>query len=281
MTVASAPASSANLGPGFDILALALDMRCRVTAEPADSWEVVSDGEPASEATVGMVRSVAGDVDPHRVQIDSPIPQAAGLGSSAALLVATKAAVDGDVDDRDDLYRAAVATEGHPDNVGAAVFGGLVAAMPDGVERLAVHPDLHVVVAVPDEHLATAEARAALSDQVDRSVAVRTATRLVMLVEGLRTADPVSFAAALGDEMHEEPRRSLTSTPGRLIDIAVAAGAVYAAWSGAGPSVIAFCTRDLTGVVRDELQSVLGDGGEVLELGIDRDGVRIEDAPAP
>jgi len=276
VTTASAPASSANLGPGFDVLAVALNLRCTVNAESADEWSVLSGDEPASAATVEMVRSVAGDAGPHSVAIDSDVPVGRGLGSSAAVLVAAAAAISGEAD-RDDLFEAAAAAEGHPDNVAAAVFGGLVAVGADGsVNRLAVHPSLQVVVAVPGEVLSTAEARAVLPSEVSRQVAVRSAARLAMLIEGLRTADSVSLSAALGDEMHEAPRRSITETPARLIAAALDAGAAYAAWSGAGPSVIGFVVGDSIDPVTAALEDVLGGEGSVLELTIDREGARIE-----
>ncbi len=210
------------------------------------------------------------------MRIDSDIPIGRGLGSSAAVLVATAAAITGEAE-RDDLFEAATEVEGHADNVAAAVFGGLVAVGADGsVHRLAVHPSLQLVVAVPDEVLSTAEAREVLPSEVSRQVAVRSAARLAMLIEGLRTADPVSLSAALGDEMHEAPRRSITETPARLIAAALGAGAVYAAWSGAGPSVIGFVLGDSIDPVAAALKASLGGRGSVLELVIDREGVRIE-----
>jgi len=276
VTVASAPASSANLGPGFDILALALDLRCRVTAMPREVWEITSGGSPVSSETENMVRRVAGGAGPHAIAIDSQIPQAGGLGSSAALLVAAAAAIVGDLD-RDEVFAAAAAAEGHPDNVAAAVYGGLVVATPDGrVERLGTHESLHVLVAIPDERLSTSEARTLVPVEVPREVAVRTASRLAMLIEGLRTGEVRHLRAALGDEIHEAPRSVLTPTPGRLVANALDAGAVYAAWSGSGPSVIAFAVEDQLNSVFDSLEAVVGSTGSVIHPEIDREGVRLE-----
>jgi len=276
VTVASAPASSANLGPGFDILALALDLRCTVSVDPADEWSVHSGKEPASPATAEMVRAVAGAAEPHSVRIDSNIPIGRGLGSSAALLVAAVAGIGGELD-RSAVFAAAGAVEGHPDNVAAATFGGLVAVGADGiVNRLTMHPSLRVVVAVPDEMLPTAGARAVLKPEIAREIAVRTAARLAMLLEGLRTAEAAPLAAALGDEIHEKPRRSLTETPARLIESARDAGAAYAAWSGAGPSVISLVMEDSLEQVVVALTETVGGSGQVLELEVDREGVRIE-----
>lgn len=276
MSIASAPASSANLGPGFDILALALSRRCTVTAEPADEWLIRSGNETVSEETVAMVRVVAGEAEPHLVRIESGIPVGRGLGSSAALLVAVAAAVGGD-SDRDRLFEVASVVEGHSDNVAAAVFGGLVAVGADGsIDRLSVHPSLHVILAVPDEVLPTVEARSVLPDVVPRDVAVRSAARLAMLVEALRTADSDSFAAALGDEMHEEPRKAITQTPAMLIEAALDAGSSFAAWSGAGPSVIAFALEGTREAVAGSLEQALDGSGSVLNLDIDQEGVRFE-----
>lgn len=274
--IASAPASSANLGPGFDVAALALDLRCTVSVEPNADWVITTEGEPASDETVRMVRAIAGDVKPLEVDIESDIPPARGLGSSAALLVATHAAITGDPDP-DAAFAAAFGVEGHPDNVAAAAHGGLVLVGPEGtVHKAAVHPSLHLVVAIPDDLLSTSEARAVLSDSVDREVAVRTAARLALLVEGLRTGDPDALHAALGDEMHEGPRRSITDLPASLIEAAIGAGAGFASWSGAGPSVIAFVTEQTLDGVVEAMEFVLGDDGDVVEMEIDRDGVRLE-----
>jgi len=273
--IASAPGSSGNLGPGFDILALAVSRRCTVSADPADEWSIYSGDEPASEKTVAMVRAVAGEVDPHSVRIDSEIPAGRGLGSSGAVLVAVAAAVG--ESDRRRLFEAASLVEGHADNVAASVFGGLVAVGADGsINRLAVHPSLHVVIAVPDEVLLTVEARAMLSDVVPRDVAVRTAARLATLIEALRTGSGDAFAAALGDEMHEEPRRAITQTPAMLIEAALGAGSTFAAWSGAGPSVVAFALEETLEAVTDSLEQALAGAGSVLDLDIDREGVRFE-----
>ena len=231
---------------------------------------------PAAVPALELVHRVVGDADPHSIAIESEIPQTRGLGSSAALLVAACAAVLPELG-RDQIFARAARAEGHPDNVAAATHGGLVAVSPTGrVGRLVVHPSLHVVVAIPDEELATSRARAVVATEVPRDVAVRTSARLAMLIEGLRSGEPDQLASALGDEMHEAPRRALTETPARLIESALEAGALYAAWSGAGPSVIAFAGEDSLDAVGEAMGEVLGDGGDVRELGIDRQGVRIE-----
>lgn len=277
MTTASAPASIANLGPGFDLLALAVSMRLEVEAEPSDRWSITSDGRPVNEATALAVREMAGE-QPHAVFIRSRIPVGKGLGSSAALRVAVRAAIAAGSGrpDRGEVFRRAAVAEGHPDNAAAAVYGGLVSVTATGgILRLGVHPSLRIVVGVPDAALPTEAARQALSDTVSRSVAVRTAARVAALVEGLRQADPAALAAASGDEIHEALRSDLSPITTKMVEAARAAGALHAAWSGAGPSAVALGTDRTAAAVARALGDVLGDEGEVLRPEIDRTGLEI------
>jgi homoserine kinase len=283
MTRASAPASSANLGPGYDVLALALDLRCRVRVEPAEEWSITSGGEPADAGGADLVKRTVASVAPGAgslsVEIDSEIPVARGLGSSAALIAATAGAVRamawGDAGDPEDLVEPAAGVEGHPDNVAAALLGGLVAVGPDGgVRRIGLHPSLEVLVAVPDATLPTALAREATAGMLETGVAARTAGRLAMLLEGLRTADPAALAAAAGDELHEARRAGLSPVTGRLIEAARRGGALHACWSGAGPAALAFVTRSTSGAVRAAMTAALPDG-YVLAPGVDRDGLLV------
>jgi homoserine kinase len=276
---ASAPASSANLGPGFDVLALALSPRCRVSVELAEGWEVVGPEGTEDEGLQALVWGVAGAAPPHRVEVTSDIPIGRGLGSSAALRVAAAAALEASSGEvrLDRVFRTAAAAEGHSDNAAAAVHGGLVAVGPLGeVRRLAIHPSLTVVVAVPDATLSTAAARAVLSAEVSRGVAVRTVARVAFLVEGLRTADPDAFREAAGDEIHEVPRRHLSPLSFQLGFAARAAGALHASWSGAGPSVLAITTEDRRDAVHTAMEEALAGAGTMLRPLIEREGVRVE-----
>lgn len=277
MTTASAPASIANLGPGFDLLGLAVALRLEVEVEKANAWSITSDGRAVDDATAELVRGVAGE-QPYAVYVRSKIPVGRGMGSSAALRVAVRAAIEADTGDADagSVFREAAAAEGHPDNAAAAVYGGLVAVTATGeILRLGVHPSLRIVIGVPKDAMSTAQARGVLADEVPRSVAVRTAARVVALIEGLRTADPVAFAAAAGDEMHELPRSELSPITTAMIDAARTSGALHSAWSGAGPSAVALATDATERQVGEALGGVLGDHGEVLRLEIDRNGLVI------
>ena len=276
---ASAPGSSGNLGPGFDVLGLALDLRCTVTAKASDVL-VLEEPHGAVEIEEGhiLARTIAAAVDrPMRLWIDSPIPLARGLGSSSAVAAAAAAAsirAAGREPTREEVYEIVAAIEGHGDNAAASVFGGLVIIGKDGPRSLEIHRGLIPVVAVPDTPLQTSAARSVLSDLVARDVASRTVARTVFLVEGLRTADPAALAAARGDEMHEEPRVSLSPLTGRLIEVALDAGALHAAWSGAGPSALAFATEDTREKVVAAMRSVLGGEGRTMVLEVAHAGLR-------
>jgi len=280
--ISSAPASSANLGPGFDVVALALGMRCTVEVEEADAWEIVSEAGGDGERLVRAAAEAAGTAGPLRVRIGGDVPVGRGLGSSAALIVATVGAVralTGTIPGGDVVLGAAARVEGHPDNVAAAVHGGLVAVGPGGsVRSLELHPSLSPLVAVPDAVLATAEARAAAAGPVGTALAARTAARLAFLLEGLRTGEAAALAEAAGDELHEVRRAHLSPLSGDLMEAARAAGAVHAAWSGAGPSVIAFVVdHEAAAAVRRSWEGLLDEsGGTVFDPGVDRVGLVIE-----
>lgn len=247
---ASAPATTANLGPGFDAIALALRPRCLVRARLADEWSIehVGDHRPADkehDGVAAVARHAIGD-RPLAMEIDNQVPLARGIGSSAAAFVAGSAAAIravGDEASPDRVFRIAAEMEGHADQVAAAVYGGLVLAPAEGMPfRLPIHPSLRPVVAVPETRLPTHEARAILPDTYARDVVIRTVARASALTAGLITGDPEMLGAAHGDEVHEAPRDALSPDVAKLIDVARRAGALHAARSGAGPSVVAIAT---------------------------------------
>lgn len=276
---ATAPASSGNLGPGFDTLALALELRCRVVAEPATELLLVERG---GETAVGpedlVARAVAAAVGrPMRLTIDNAIPRARGLGSSAAVAAAAAAAAlraCGGAADPDRVFDIVAELEGHADNAAAAVYGGLVAVADRAIRRLEIHPDLRAVVAVPEEALPTRQARRVLPEWVALEVAARSIARAVFLVEGLRTADASALCEAAGDELHEAPRARLSPLTGELITAAMDAGALHAAWSGAGPSVIAFVPSDAAPRLVEALERRLDGAGTVLTPEVAEAGLR-------
>lgn len=269
---ASAPASSANLGPGFDFLALALELRTTVTMTPAAEWAVARD----AAAIVKGVTAALDIGEAFDVSVNSDIPVGRGLGSSGALAVAAAAAALRAVDNEADpavVFKAAASVEGHPDNAAAAVFGGLVAVAPSGPVRMSLAPMLLPVVAVPNQTLATAEARDALPKTLPHATAARSAARAAFLIEGLRTGDRGALASAAGDELHEGPRSHLSPTTTQAVAAALGAGALHACWSGAGPSVLALATADTADAVAEALQEVMGTEGTVLRPAVATQGL--------
>ena len=175
--------------------------------------------------------------------------------------------------ERDWIYEIVAAIEGHGDNVAAAVHGGCTAVGVDGPQSLPISDQLVPVVGVPNDRLATSEARDVLPAQVSLPTAARSVGRAVALVDGLRTADAAALAAARGDELHEGPRAVLSPVTGALIDAARDAGALHASWSGAGPSALALVTADRRDAVVVAMEQVLGETGEVMTLSVDYDGL--------
>ena len=277
--VASAPASSGNLGPGFDCVALALEMRCVVRAETADDWAVTEEGATTRPRDGDLViRAVRTAADrPMHLTIDNAIPRSRGLGSSSAVTAAAACAAIralGKECEAPRLFELVTELEGHADNAAAAVFGGLILTTANGRWRhLELAPALRILVAVPNYGLSTHRARAALPPAVRLGSAVRSLARVGFLVEGLRTGDAEALAAAGGDEIHELARRVLSPLTGELVAAAVDGGALHACWSGAGPSVIAFCTDAAIGEVIAGLKQRLDGSGDVLQLEVAKTGV--------
>lgn len=278
---ASAPASSANLGPGYDCLAVALDMRCMVRASPSSSWEVIHEGPESPEVGAGdLIRQAAvaavGRTTPLRLVVENHIPIGKGLGSSAAALAAAAtaawAALDGPPP-AEAVFRLVADLEGHADNAAACIYGGLALVTPAGHRaRLPWHESWRVVVAVPETPLATQTARLAVPRQVPMAVTVRTLARAMALAVGLSTGDEAILTEAGGDELHERPRSPLVPQARLLIEAARAAGAAHACWSGAGPSVLAVVAADRFTAVVDAMRNALGTG-RIVTPEVDRRGV--------
>ena len=276
---ASAPASSGNLGPGFDVLGLALDLRCVVEAAPAERMSVDDGDGPVDLAPRDMLfGAVMAAVNrPMALSIDNTIPRTRGLGSSSAVTAAAATAAVravGGEPEREAIYELIAGIEGHGDNAAPAVFGGLMAVGSDGPHRLEMNPDLLPIVGIPEARLATRRARRAVPSEVPMAAASRNVGRAVLLVEGLRTGDPSAFAAAAGDEFHEEARGPLSPITTAMIDAARSAGALHAAWSGAGPSTLALATAETQVAVITALEAALAGTGVVRGLLVDYEGLR-------
>lgn len=273
------PATSANLGPGFDSFGLALELCNEVVAAtdvaPSIDWE----GEGADElATDGSdlvsasMRAAVGvrSLPPVSLRARNRVPLARGLGSSSAAVVAGVAAALAFVGEEPTPHRVfahAAAIEGHPDNAAPACFGGFTIAAPDGeVLRLDPHPDLRPVAVVPDLRLPTAVARAALPDEVARVDAVANVAYAALTLDAI-VRDPSALAHAMRDRIHQDARLDLV--PGvRAAFEAIRAAGVPVCVSGAGPALLAFVdgARPLPS---------LGDGWSIRPLAVRRLGFEL------
>jgi homoserine kinase len=262
----SAPASSANLGPGFDCLAVALELRNEVEIRRAAGDEPVLhvEGEGADEQVafddhlfVRAFRHGGGDPRGLEFRLRNRVPFARGLGSSAATITAGLVAAEAWTGGGErDLLGPAVELEGHPDNVAAALNGGLTLAWTgaDGPRAIGFGPpDVTFVLIIPDAKLSTAKARAALPATVPHADAVHTAARAALLVAALAGGYDQLLSEALDDRLHEPYRAPLVPLLGAVRE--QLAGVAYGATlSGAGPSVLVWCPAGTEGDVAASLE---------------------------
>ena len=255
------PASSANLGPGYDVLAAALQLELELEVTEAGDFAVEADAELPRDRSNLCVRAFERlhPADGLRFEIRSEIPLARGLGSSAAAIVAGLVAADHLFElgnDRDAIYRHAVELEGHPDNVAAALYGGFVLcpAAEDAHElappiRIAPPEGVEAVLVIPDETVPTAQARTALPAALPVADAVANVAAATQLVLGLERSDLTLIGRGLADRLHQPARRGLYARSMELLERANELGAVGATISGAGPSVMLWCYWQDTGKV--------------------------------
>lgn len=286
------PATSANLGPGFDCLGLALDLTNEFTlassgiaASPLTNstrLTVIADGIDAKkipldssnlviEAAEGVFRRVGRWPSDLTVRLHNQIPVGSGLGSSSSAIIAGllagNALVDGDLTE-DQLLDIAVDMEGHPDNVAPALLGGLVlGVLPDlvqGPDRLVVRrwdpPQIKAIIVLPDFFLPTSEARAALPPSADRSDTIFNSSRLGLLLSVLIAQEFEQLRVAMGDRIHQPYRMKLIPGAPEAYHAAYEMGAVGVAISGAGPSLLAFAKKDEREIA-DSMISAFKDAG--------------------
>jgi homoserine kinase len=275
---ARVPASSANLGPGFDVLAVALALYIEVNIEPADTLSLHTTGtgaafnDPTQNPAVALASAILGH-DQFALSINSEIPLARGLGSSAALAVAVAAAAGGDP------LRAGLEMDGHVENAAASLYGGLVAgslvAGEPVVTTLPLDERLRFVVAIPEQPLATADARAVLPTSVSLHDAAASIGLTTHLLAGLADIDRLR-PAFFDDVLHQPYRAGLLPWSTSLLGSCRDAGAVGSCWSGAGSTMLALCDADHVAAVIAAATDVFtshGVAGAVRELAADRTGL--------
>jgi homoserine kinase len=258
------PASSANLGPGYDVLAAALSLQLELEVEETGEFFVHCDvpGVPTDRSNL-CVRAFERlhPADGVTFQIRSEIPTAAGLGSSAAAIVAGLTAADHMYELDAPVFDLAVELEGHPDNVAAALCGGFVICPGPGEApaRFDPAPGLEGVLAIPDHEVSTVEARAAMPAELPVTEAVHNVGHAALLVLGLAKDDFSLIGRGLRDLMHQPRRRALYPRSMELLERAEELGAVGATISGAGPTVLFWCHWQQTGSVMERLKAEAAD----------------------
>jgi homoserine kinase len=276
--VVRVPASSANLGPGYDVLAASLAIDLELEVEETGEFAVKCDlpGVPLDRSNL-CVRAFERlrPADGIRFAIRSAIPPAAGLGSSAAAIVAGLAAADHMYELDAPLFEHAAELEGHPDNVAAALLGGFVICAGDGPPvRFDPAPGLEGVLVIPPEQVSTSEARAALPPEVPLAEAVHNVGHASLLVLGLAKDDFSLIGRGLRDLLHQPRRRPLYPRSMELVDRAEEVGAVGATISGAGPTVLFWCHWQQTGTLVERLRAE-ADGCDVRRVTFSPGGVDV------
>jgi homoserine kinase len=270
------PASSANLGPGYDVLAAALAMHLELEVEESGSFSVEAGGLGVPlDRTNLCVRAFESlrPADGIAFRIKSEIPPAAGLGSSAAAIVAGLLAADHLYElaqEPEDVLARAAEIEGHPDNVAAALFGGFVVCGHDEemltATRLEPPQGVEAVVVIPGEQVPTEEARRAIPDEVPLVDAVANVSAASELVLGIQRSDLTLIGRGLADRLHQPHRAHLYPRSMEIVQEAPRMGAIGATISGAGPTVLVWTFWQSTGEVMKALNERVGDWAEVTRV---------------
>jgi homoserine kinase len=292
-----APASSANLGPGFDSLGVSLGLFTTLTVTRQSRTEVVPLGPDLADTPADTsnyiykcmqitARRVGRELPPVRVEIRTEVPLARGLGSSAAALVAGLVAANvllGEPLGQDELLDMAAREEGHADNVAPALMGGIAVATLDkvGTHFVRLEPPEHlgVTVLIPDFELSTSKARAVLPTEYSRADTVHALSHAALLAAALATGRLDLLEHAMQDYVHQIWRAPLVPGLSDVLEGATRHGALGAALSGAGPTVLCFHdARQDTAELHTFLYGVMkrnGLEGRVMNLPIDLQGVLV------
>lgn len=288
-----APATTANLGPGFDTLGLALDLHNEIELAIADQTTVAIEGEGAEklprEGTHLVLHSANVLAQEHGLQVAgwhlrqcNHIPLARGLGSSSAAIVAGLVATNELLElglSRGDLLETAARIEGHPDNVAPALHGGLtVCCSSDRLCCLPLPPpDLKVILAIPDFEIETEAARKVLPKQIPHSDGVHSAAHAAMTLAALMSGRYEFLGCGMRDRLHEPYRSQLVPGFRRVCEAALRTGAYAACLSGSGPTVAAFADHYQDDIAAVMCQTFLEAGVQARTLILDpsEDGAQI------
>jgi homoserine kinase len=275
--VVRVPASSANLGPGFDVLAAALALQLELEVVETGTFAIETDLDIARDRRNLCVRAFE-RLHPSTgftFRIRSQIPLSGGLGSSAAAIVAGLMAADHLFELDADVFRLACEIEGHPDNVAAALYGGVVICADGEVTRIEPPTGLEALLVVPHEAVRTAAARAALPAEVPIADAVHNVAHVALLTLGLARGDWDLVGRGLDDRLHQPYRAHLYPRSAELTRSARDLGALGATISGAGPTVLVWSHYEQTATVSEGLRERAGDWAQVLRVPFETQGADV------
>jgi homoserine kinase len=273
------PASSANLGPGFDCMAAALALHLELEVEETGEFAVETDLPVPRGRENLCVRAFERlhSADGFTFRIRSQIPLSGGLGSSAAAIVAGLTAADHLFEMDADLLGEATELEGHPDNVAAALCGGFVVCADGEAVRFDAPTGLEALAVVPDRAVRTSAARAALPEEVPLEEAVFNVAHGALLTLGLARGDWDLVARGLHDRLHEGRRASLFPRSYELALSARDLGALGATISGAGPTVLVWCFYEQTGAVVEALRPSIDGWATLLRTPFEPQGAYVRE----
>jgi homoserine kinase len=271
------PASSANLGPGFDSFAAAVGIHMTLEVQETGRFAVETDLKIARDRRNLAVRGFARLASPERFtfRIGSDIPLSGGLGSSAAAYVAGLMAADHAFELDADLLALATELEGHPDNVAAALLGGFVVCADGRATRFDPPAGLEGALVVPHRAVRTKQARAALPPEVPMGDAVFNVSHAALLMLGLARGDWDLVAAGLDDRLHQPRREHLYPQSMELVRRARELGALGATISGAGPTVLFWCHYDQTAGVVEALRREAAGWADVMRAPFETQGADV------
>jgi homoserine kinase len=294
------PATTANLGPGFDCIGAALtlynqfqfslmpeavDAAVKIAVSGSEA-EGVSTGEDnlLYRAWTRLYQEIGKNPPPVAIDIQLGVPLARGLGSSATAIVGGLLAANqlaGNPLERQAVMELAIALEGHPDNVVPALLGGCQLAAGEmgrwQICDVPWHPDIVPVVAIPDFELSTEAARAVLPNQISRSDTIFNIAHLGLLLRGLETGRGEWLQAAMADRLHQPYRQSLIPGYAAVAAAALSAGAFGMAISGAGPTLLALAPTSAAAAVASAMEAAWQEEGVKSEsrlLALDLEGAR-------
>jgi len=254
------PATAANMGPGFDCLAIALDIWNTVEVEEADEVQVHVEGEGAGELPRGegnlvyrscahLFRKLGGEVPKLHIACENAIPLRRGLGSSASAISGGLTAANmllGEPLSQEELLNLALELEEHPDNLAASIVGGCVIVLRDGsrwfARPVSVPPGLRAVLFIPEVEVATDHARDILPRQVSRGDAVHNLGRVALMVNALMAGRLEDLRIATQDRLHQPARAQLFPPMAAIMGAALEAGALGAFLAGAGSTILALAS---------------------------------------